>query len=62
MWIANIAVAAILALWPNSASELKNKAENEFIVFNVVGKMVLYIFIGKKVSVAIGDHFKKVKN
>ena len=44
-----LVVAAILDLSTTATSKLKNNAGNEFIVDNLVRKVVLYIFLGQNV-------------
>ena len=43
-------VAAILDLCTKATSILKNNAGNEFLVVNLVRKVVLYIFLGQNVK------------
>ena len=50
MYFSGSVVAAILDLCTAATSELKNNAGNEFLMVNLVRKVVLYIFLGQKVK------------
>ena len=50
MYFSGLVVAAILDLCTTGISKLKNNARNEFVIVNLVRKMVLYIFLGQKVK------------
>ena len=50
MYFSGSEVAAILDLCTTATSEIKNNAGNEFLMVNLVRKVVLYIFLGQKVK------------
>ena len=50
MYFSGPVMVAILDLCTTATSQLKNNARNEFLMVNLVRKVVSYIFLGQKVK------------